>query len=401
METKEIYLDNNATTRPLPEIIKSMLPVLSNAFGNPSSSHSAGERTRKYINEARKQIGDLIGAHPENIVFTSSGTEANNMAFYTCTKNRDKTCRILTTPVEHSSIRKMCNFLSINGVEVVNFSIDSKGHLDIDQISNLTKEDFDLVSIQWVNNETGVIQPIEEIVKICHDNGKLFHTDAAQAVGKMDLNLKEIPVDFLALTGHKFHSPQGIGALYCSDRFILTPIFFGGFQEEGFRPGTENVSGIVGMGKAAEIRREKLNDYINKMRELRDYFESSILDSIPNTSVNGDPLNRVCNTTNIMFGGIDGRVLLKQLDQEGIRCSQTSACINSQPDPSFVLKAMGLSDEEAYSSVRFSFSIENTMNEVDQAIKTIIKACERLRYVTHQFNLFSISLSLYLVSFIT
>jgi len=401
METKEIYLDNNATTRPLPEIIKSMLPVLSNAFGNPSSSHSAGERARKYINEARKQIGDLIGAHPENIVFTSSGTEANNMAFYTCTKNRDKTCRILTTPVEHSSIRKMCNFLSINGVEVVNFSIDSKGHLDIDQISNLTKEDFDLVSIQWVNNETGVIQPIEEIVKICHDNGKLFHTDAAQAVGKMDLNLKEIPVDFLALTGHKFHSPQGIGALYCSDRFILTPIFFGGFQEEGFRPGTENVSGIVGMGKAAEIRREKLNDYMNKMRELRDYFESSILDSIPNTSVNGDPLNRVCNTTNIMFGGIDGRVLLKQLDQEGIRCSQTSACINSQPDPSFVLKAMGLSDEEAYSSVRFSFSVENTMIEVDQAIKTIIKACERLRYITHQFNLFSISLSLYLVSFIT
>ena len=379
METKEIYLDNNATTRPLPEIIKSMLPVLSNAFGNPSSSHSAGERARKYINEARKQIGDLIGAHPENIVFTSSGTEANNMAFYTCTKNRDKTCRILTTPVEHSSIRKMCNFLSINGVEVVNLSIDSKGQLDLDQLVNLAKEDFDLVSIQWVNNETGVIQPIEEIVKICHDNGKLFHTDAAQAVGKINLNLKEIPVDFLALTGHKFHSPQGIGALYCRDRFILTPIFFGGFQEEGFRPGTENVSGIVGMGKAAEIRREKLNDYMNKMRELRDYFESSILDSIPNTSVNGDPLNRVCNTTNIMFGGIDGRVLLKQLDQEGIRCSQTSACINSQPEPSYVLKAMGLSDEEAYSSVRFSFSIENTLNEVDQAIKTIIKACERLR----------------------
>lgn len=378
METREIYLDNNATTRPLPEVIKSMLPLLSNSFGNPSSSHSAGQRARNYIREARKQMGDLIGAHPENIVFTSSGTEANNMAFYSCTHNRDKQCRILTTTVEHSSIKKMCSFLSINGVEVVHLSTDLKGHLDLDQFSNLTKKDFDLVSIQWVNNETGVIQPIEEIVKICHDNGKLFHTDAAQAIGKIEINLEEIPVDFLALTGHKFHSPQGIGALYCRDRFLLTPIFFGGFQEEGFRPGTENVSGIVGMGEAAEIRREKLNDYMNKMRELRDYFESSILDSIPNTSVNGDPLNRVCNTTNIMFGGIDGRVLLKQLDQEGIRCSQTSACINSQPEPSYVLKAMGLSDEEAYSSVRFSFSIENTLNEVGQAIKIIVRACEKL-----------------------
>ena len=379
MESREIYLDNNATTRPLPEVIKSMLPLLSNAFGNPSSSHSAGERARNQVKEARKHIGDLIGAPPENIVFTSSGTEANNMAFYSCTHNRDKLCRILTTPVEHSSIRKMCSFLSINGVEVVHLSIDSKGHLDLDQLSNLTNEDFDLVSIQWVNNETGVIQPIEEIVKICHYKGKLFHTDAAQAIGKIEINLEENPVDFLALTGHKFHSPQGVGALYCRDRLLLAPIFFGGFQEDGFRPGTENVPGIVGMGKAAQIRGEKLEHCIDKMRELRDYFESSILDSIPNARVNGDPLNRICNTSNIMFAGIDGRVLIRYLDHEGIRCSQTSACINSQPDPSYVLKAMGFSDEEAYSSVRFSFSIENNKNEADQAVKIIIIACERLR----------------------
>jgi cysteine desulfurase len=368
MANIEIYLDNNATTRPLPDVIKLMLPILSSGFGNPSSSHSAGGRVRGCIKEARKQLGQLIGADPNNIVFTSSGTEANNMAFYSATRGKYERCRILTTTVEHSSIRKMCSHLRIKGVDIILLPVDSRGHIDLEELRRLVSEDIDFVSVQWVNNETGVIQPLAEIVAICHEHGKVIHTDAAQAVGKLELNMDDIAVD----------SPQGIGAIYCRDKFLLAPIFFGGFQENGFRPGTENVSGIVGMGKAAELRRKNLKVHIGKMRELRDYFESKVLEMVPNTSINGDPSNRICNTTNISFGGIDGRILLKKLDAKGIRCSQSSACTNSQPDPSFVLTAMGRTDEEAYSSIRFSFSIENTMEEVDRAVDVISRTCEEL-----------------------
>jgi cysteine desulfurase len=378
MANIEIYLDNNATTRPLPDVIKLMLPILSSGFGNPSSSHSAGERVRGCIKEARKQLGQLIGADPNNIVFTSSGTEANNMAFYSATRGKNGRCRILTTTVEHSSIRKMCSHLRIRGVDIILLPVDSSGHIDLEELRQLVRENIDLVSIQWVNNETGVIQPLAEIVAICHEHGKVIHTDAAQAVGKSEVNVDDIAVDFLSLTGHKFHSPQGIGAIYCRDKFLLAPIFFGGFQENGFRPGTENVSGIVGIGKAAELRRKNLEVHIETMRELRDHFESKVLEMVPNTSVNGDPANRICNTTNILFGGIDGRILLKKLDTKGIRCSQSSACTNSQPEPSFVLKAMGRTDEEAYSSIRFSFSIENTIQEVDRAVDVISSTCEDL-----------------------
>ncbi|MGB7292669.1 MAG: cysteine desulfurase family protein [Thermodesulfobacteriota bacterium] len=379
MAHTEIYLDNNATTKPLPDVIKVILPILSSGFGNPSSSHSAGERVRGCIKEARRQLGRLIGADPNSIVFTSSGTEANNMAFYSAARSKNDRCRILTTTVEHSSIRKMCSHLRIKGVDMILLPVDSSGHIDLEELRRLVRENIDLVSIQWVNNETGVIQPLAEIVAICHEHGKVIHTDAAQAVGKLEVNVDDIAVDFLSLTGHKFHSPQGIGAIYCRDKFLLTPIFFGGFQENGFRPGTENVSGIVGIGKAAELRRENLKDHIEKMRELRDYFESQILELVPETSINGDPSTRICNTTNILFGGIDGRILLKKLDTEGIRCSQSSACTNSQPEPSFVLKAMGRTDKEAYSSIRFSFSIENTIQEVDLAVDVISRTCDELR----------------------
>jgi cysteine desulfurase len=379
MENTEIYLDNNATTKPLPDVIKIMLPVLSGGFGNPSSSHSAGERARVYIREARTQLGQLLGADPDNVVFTSSGTEANNMAFYSCTRGKRDSCRLVTTTVEHSSIKKMCSHLRIEGVEIILLPVDSLGHIDLEEMRRCVREKIDLVSIQWVNNETGVIQPLAEIVDLCHENGIAIHTDAAQAVGKLGVNINDIAVDFLSLTGHKFHSPQGIGAIYCRDKFLLAPIFFGGFQEEGFRPGTENVSGIVGIGKAAELRRTDLNDHIKKMGELRDYFESKILESIPNTTINGDSSNRVCNTTNILFGGIDARILLKKLDARGIRCSQSSACTNFQSEPSYVLKAMGRTDEEAYSSIRFSFSIENTIQEADHAVDVITRSCEALR----------------------
>jgi cysteine desulfurase len=379
MKHKEIYFDNNATTRPLPEVREEVLKVMDSEFGNPSSAHSAGERARRHVAHARKQLAELIGSDTSKITFTGSGTEANNMAFYSRTRDKTNGCRILTTTVEHSSIRKMCNFLKLNEVLVNKLEVSPDGLIDLDELRKAINDSTSLVSVQWVNNETGVIQPISEIGKICTEMGVPFHTDAAQAVGKMEMNIEKLPIDFFSLTGHKFHSPQGIGAIYCKDRFLLAPMLFGGFQEEGFRPGTENVPGIVGMGKAAEIRRKNLPELISKMKELRDRFEAMVLDFVPGSKVNGNIKKRVCNTSNIMFVGVDGRRLVKELDQYGVRCSQSSACTNFETAPSYVLCAMGLTEEEAYSSIRFSFSVENTYEEIDSVVKIIRELTEKLK----------------------
>ncbi len=301
------------------------------------------------------------------------------MAFYSCTRERTNGCEILTTTVEHSSIHKMCNFLKLHDVSIKKLEVNAKGLIDTEELKNAINDNTSLVSVQWVNNETGVIQPIEEVGKICKEMEVPLHTDAAQAVGKLEMNIEELPIDFFSLTGHKFHSPQGIGAIYSRDKYLLAPILFGGFQEEGFRPGTENVPGIVGMGKAAEIRRKDLAELIAKMKDLRDRFEAMVLDFVPGTTVNGDVNNRVCNTTNILFGGIDGRKLVKELDQKGLRCSQSSACTNFEVAPSYVLCAMGLTEEEAYSSIRFSFSVENTNEEIDTAVEIIRELSDQLK----------------------
>ena len=371
MEQREIYFDNNATTRPLPEVREEVLKVIGEEFGNPSSAHSTGERARRHMSEARGRLAALLGCEASRITFTGSGTESNNMAFYSCTRDKKKRCRVVTTSVEHSSIQKMCSYLRINGVDIKIVKVHPDGLIDTEELKRAINEDTTLVSVQWVNNETGVIQQIEEIGNICSDKGVPFHTDAAQAVGKIEMRLDELPFDFLSLTGHKFHSPQGVGAIYCKDRYMLVPILFGGFQEEGFRPGTENLPGIVGMGKAAELRKLNLGELISKMNELRNRFEAMVLDFIPGTSVNGTKDYRVCNTTNIMFCGVDGRKLVRDLDKAGVRCSQSSACTNFETAPSYVLRAMGLREEEAYSSIRFSFSVENTFEEIDTAVQLI------------------------------
>ncbi len=373
---REIYLDNNATTKPIPKVREEVLRVLGDDFGNASSLHSTGKRARKYLSEARYWISRLIGSDVNNIVFTSSGTEANNMALYSAVKNSEGKGRIITTTVEHSSIRKMCKHLELNGAEIYYIKVDRSGILRVDELEKILKTvgKVDLVSIQWVNNETGVIQNMSDILDICKRYGVDLHTDAAQAVGKLHMDVKDLDIEFMTFSGHKFHSPQGCGGIYVKDKLKLHPIMFGGFQEEGFRPGTENLPGIVGMGKAAEIRCCDLDNTITKLKALRDRFESKILDSIPNACVNGDTKSRICNTTNIMFKGVDGRKLIKALDMKGVRCSQSSACTNFDPSPSYVLKAMGFSDEEAYSSVRFSFGVENTYDEIDKAVE-IIKEC--------------------------
>jgi cysteine desulfurase len=380
MGNQEIYLDNNATTKPLPEVREMVMKIMDDQFGNPSSAHSTGERARRHLAEARKSVAELIGVSPSKITFTSSGTESNNMAFYSCTRDRkNNKCRVITTTVEHSSIRKMCSYLCINGVEVKMLGVDSKGLIDLGELARTINENTTLVSVQWVNNETGVIQPIVEIGKICREKGVPFHTDAAQAVGKLEMRVEDMPIDFLSFTGHKLHAPQGAGVIYCRDKFMLAPILFGGFQEEGFRPGTENLPGIAGLGEAARLRKERLSELISYMGDLRDRFEAMILDFIPGTRVNGDTRRRICNTTNIMFGGIDGRKLVRQLDSAGVRCSQSSACTNFEVAPSYVLCAMGLTEAEAYSSIRFSFSVENTIDEINSSVSTIRNICDELR----------------------
>lgn len=379
MEHREIYLDNNATTKPLPQVREEVYKILGDEFGNPSSAHSTGERARRHLEGAREKVAALIGSSPARITFTSSGTESNNMAFYSSTRGKGKKCRVITTTVEHSSIRKMCSYLCINDVEIRLIKVGSNGIVDLDELRKTMNGNTSLVSVQWVNNETGVIQPVVEVGEMCRERGVPFHTDAAQAVGKIEMKADDLPFDFLSFTGHKFHGPQGTGVIYTRDKFLLVPIMFGGFQEEGFRPGTENLPGIVGLGKASELRKNDLTRLAAYMKDLRDRFEAMVLDFVPGTRVNGDTKNRVCNTTNIMFGGIDGRKLVRELDGAGVRCSQSSACTNFEVSPSYVLCSMGLSESEAYSSIRFSFSVENTFDEADKAVHLIRDICDRLR----------------------
>ena len=378
----EVYFDNNATTQPLPEVRDAMVEVLGVSFGNPSSAHSTGDRARTQIVKARESVASLIGAKDSEIIFTSGGTEANNLAFnsflYSLCKKQNPP-KLITTVVEHSSIIKMGEYLEDLGVEVVFLPVDSNGQLCLDELKNVLTADTTLVSIQWVNNETGVIQPIEEIGQVCKELEVPFHVDAAQAVGKLPMNVATLPVDFLSLTAHKFHGPQGAGALYVRPEQKIHPVLFGGTQEDGIRPGTENVPGIVGMGKAAQLRMEKLSKIQKHLQELRDYFERQILERISDVAVNGDVKKRICNTSNLLFHEVDGQALIARLDMDGILCSQSSACTNQQPEPSYVLRKMGLSEKEAYSSIRFSFSELNTFEEIDYAVDTIAVHCNLLR----------------------
>ena len=374
----EIYLDNNATTKPLPEVTEAMREAMGEGFGNPSSAHSAGERARRRMDLARERTSGLVGCSPEDLIFTSSGTESNNMVFYSCTRKKEKP-RVVTTQVEHSSIMKMCSFLELNNVRVEMLEVDGQGVLDIRRLEDAISGKTDLVSVQWVNNETGVMQDMAGISEICRKNGVPLHTDAAQAVGKLEVDLAKLHVDFLSFTAHKISGPQGAAVLYAKDRLLVNPVLFGGFQEEGFRPGTENLPGIAGLGTACETRRARLKRAVAKMRDLRDRFEKTITGSIPDTSVNGGGGERVCNTSNIHFGGTDGRKLVSLLDETGIRCSQSSACTNFDVTPSYVLTAMGMDEQHAYSSIRFSFCPENTFEEIERAAEIIREKCEFLR----------------------
>lgn len=376
---REIYLDNNATTRPTPSVVRAVLRALNETGGNPSSAHSAGERSRELIRTARDDVARLIGAEPEHVIFTSSGTESNNAALNSALCQSLGAEHVVTTSIEHSSVLEHCATLERRGTRVTYVQVPRNGRIEVEALKDALEMNTRVVSMQWVNNETGVIQPVEAVGRLCEERQILFHVDGAQAVGKLPIDVAKLPIDFLSFTGHKFHAPAGIGALYLKSPNKFWRLIHGGGQENGRRAGTENLLGIAGLGQAARDRVEEADRVGGHVQDLRDYFEARVLEAVPGIKINGVEAPRSNNTSNILFEGVDGEALVARLDQAGIRCSQSSACTNARPEPSHVLRAMGLSEVEAYSSVRFGFSYENTQRDVDRVVDELKTLCESLR----------------------
>ena len=376
ISSKEVYLDNNATTRPIPEVVERVVELMTSQYGNPSSVHQRGMRTREVLLRARERVASLVGASEEQVVFTSGGTEANNLALNKVAITNAG--HFITTETEHSSVLNKAEVLEKQGSKVTYLRVDGTGRINPQVLESLISDQVELVSIHWVNNETGAIQPIKELGEICRDNRITFHVDAAQAVGKVPIDFRDLPIDILTFSAHKIHGPQGVGALCFKNIEDVAPVLFGGDQERVIRPGTENLPGIAGFGEAAAIRQRDFSNVIKHMKSLRNIFERRLMDAFPGLSVNGDPSHRVCNTSNIRFPGVDGMALMAQLDRDGVICSQTSACKSQRPEPSHVLLAMGLSEEEAFASVRFSFSVLNTSDEIEVAADRVADSYERL-----------------------
>lgn len=381
-----IYLDNNASTLLLPEVSAYLSRLIIEPLANPSSPHSWGTRARALIEEARTQVADALGAISEQIYLLSSGSEANNMALAAALKRLPVRQEIVISTVEHSSILSAAQLLAQRGMRIIELGVDQDGLINLAELSDVVSERTALVSIQFVNNETGVIQPVQQACEIAHNKGALFHSDVAQAFGKMPLDVDASGFDLATVTAHKINGPQGCGALYARSRKYLAPVIGGGDQEHGLRGGTENVLGIAAFGLAADIRHKSLNDSITLMNTCRDRFESTILDQLVSVAINGVRAQRVCNTTNLRFREIDGRMLVADLDRRGIFCSQNSACSSQSPRPSHVLRAMGLDDSEAYESVRFSFGIMNTEAEADKAASIVVESFAELRNRLRQIH---------------
>lgn len=376
---KCIYLDNNATTKVDDEVVKAMLPYLSEYYGNPSSMHTFGGQVGRAVTEARSHIATLLGADPTEIVFTSCGTEGDNAAIRAAILAQPNKRHIVTTQVEHAAVINFCKLLETQGYTVTYLSVNRQGQLDLDELEASLTGNTALVSIMYANNETGVVFPIEKIGQIVKERGAIFHVDAVQAVGKIPLNMKESSIDMLTLSGHKLHAPKGIGALYVRRGVRFRPFLVGGHQERGRRGGTENVAGIVALGKAAELENAHLEEAVKRQSQLRDRLEQGLLATIPDCEVNGDPTNRLPNTTNIGFKYIEGEAILLSLNQYGICASSGSACTSGSLEPSHVLRAMGLPYTILHGSIRFSLSRYTTDAEIDEVLAVMPGIVERLR----------------------
>jgi len=355
-----IYLDHNATTPVLPEVKEAMLPFFGDEWGNPSSSYRFGSHLKSKIEEAREQVADLIGGKtPREIIFTSGGTESNNTAIHSAIMSNPEKKHIITSQVEHSSVLTYCRFLERHhGYRVTYLPVDREGLLSIADLESAFTGDTAVVSLMWANNETGVLFPVEQIAQLCRNRGVHYHCDAVQAAGKLPIDVRAIPFDYLSITGHKIGAPKGIGALYVQKKTPFVPFMHGGHQERARRGGTENVSHIVGLGTAAAIAKQKLPAYDSTVRPMRDALEHGILSNTPNTELNGHATQRLANTTNITFHGIESEALLLLLDQAGICASSGSACLADSPDPSHVVAAMK-EGNAARQCIRLSVGIED------------------------------------------
>jgi cysteine desulfurase len=374
-----IYLDNNATTKVADEVAEEMRPFFCDFYGNPSSMHTFGGQIGKRIGKAREQAAALIGCNPAEIIFTSGGTESDNAAIKGVLAAVPDKRKIITSRVEHPAVLTVCRELENHGYEVVEISVDSGGNFDMDRFERQIDDETALVTIMYANNETGVIFPIEKIAEIAKSKGVLFHTDAVQAVGKIPLKVSKSNIDLLSMSGHKLHAPKGVGVLYVRKGTRLSPFMQGGHQEAGRRAGTENVPGIVGLGRACELAGKNIQKENNRVKYLRDKLEDSILAGCPDCRLNGDKLNRLANTSNISFEYIEGEAILLLLDRYGICASSGSACTSGSLEPSHVLRAMGVPFTAAHGSVRFSLSRYNTEKEIDYTIEKMPEIVNTLR----------------------
>lgn len=379
----EIYVDNNATTRVDPEVLEVMLPFLKEHYGNPSSMHSFGGSVAKYIKKAREQVAHIIGANePDEILFTSCGTESNNTAIRMALECFPRKKHFITTAVEHPAVKSVFEYLDEKGYHVDFLAVDRKGQIDLEELKDTLTDETALVSIMYANNETGVIFPIEQIGALVKERGALFHTDAVQAVGKIPLDVDSSCIDMLSLSGHKLHAPKGVGALYVRSGLPFRPLLIGGHQEHGRRAGTENVASIAALGKACELAEKYFDEENTRVKDLRDTLETALLQHVEHSLVNGPVQMRLPNTTNISFEYVEGEAILLMLDKYGICASSGSACTSGSLEPSHVLRAMGVPYTAAHGSVRFSLSRFNTQRDIDHIIQHVPQIIRTLREIS-------------------
>ena len=376
---KTIYFDNNATTKVADEVFEEIKPYFCDLYGNPSSMHTFGGQVGIKIREAREKSAALLGCDPSEIIFTGCGTESDNTAIKGTLVAHPNKRKVITTRVEHPAVLSVCRDLENQGYNVVELSVDKKGRLDPAELESNLDDNTVIVTIMFANNETGVVFPVEKIAEMVKSKGIIFHTDAVQAVGKIPINLSKSNIDLLSLSGHKLHAPKGVGILYVRKGTRLAPFMLGGHQEGGRRAGTENVPGIIGLGKACELAMQKFDQENKKVKSLRDKLEKGILAKCSDCMVNGDTESRLPNTTNISFELIEGEAILLMLDRFGICASSGSACTSGSLEPSHVLRAMGVPFTAAHGSIRFSLSRYNTEEEVDYTVEKIPPIIARLR----------------------
>lgn len=375
-----IYVDNAATTKMNAAVAEEMIPFMTEFYGNPSSIYLEGREAKRAVEKSREQVAKAISAEPKEIYFTGSGTEADNWAVRSsASAYSNKGKHIITSSVEHHAVLHTCQDLEKEGYEVTYLPVDEYGRVSVEDLRNSIRPDTILVSIMFANNEIGTIMPVKEIGAVCRENGVLFHTDAVQAIGMCEIDVEELNIDMLSLTAHKFHGPKGAGALYVRQGVKLTPFITGGAQERGKRAATENVPGIVGLGKAIELAAENIPERQKKLSELRDYYIEKVLNKIPYSRLNGHPKDRLPGNANISFQFIEGEGMLLRLDMKGISASSGSACTSGSLDPSHVFLAIGLKHEEAHGSLRVSFDETNTKEQVDYIVDELADIIELLR----------------------